>query len=193
MHTWAHRRARRDAHTNTPTHTLSPAGQPSVMWGLLYWDSMMKCVGTSGERKVLPGQWCVTGDIREVVPGQPSLTATTLLDMGAGAVLSRHGSAEAEDVSVHHLSVCHTHDNFFFACACICVWMNSVSSLPLRLPDSSQSSADHPGGPTRTRVDVLEQRAGNLNLHTLWLQLPDLLPQEPRLLLHALFPHPAEH
>lgn len=46
---------------------------------------------------------------------------------------------------------------------------------------------------TRTRVDVLGQRAGNLNLHTPWLQLPDLLPQEPRLLLHALFPHPAEH
>lgn len=40
------------------------------------------------------------------MPGQPSLTATTLLDMGAGVVLSRHGSAEAEDVSVHHLSVC---------------------------------------------------------------------------------------
>lgn len=58
----------------------------------------------------------MTGDIREVVPGQPSLTATTLLDMGAGAVLSRHGSAEAEDVSVHHLSVCHIYDFFFGVC-----------------------------------------------------------------------------
>lgn len=123
-------------HTHTPTHTLSPAGQLSVMWALLSWDSMMKCVETSGERKVLPGQWCVTGDIREVVPGQPSLTATTLLDMGAGVVLSRHGSVEAEDVSVHHLSVCVcacVHETvtyraiFFSFGVCACVWTLTVS------------------------------------------------------------------
>lgn len=71
----------------------------------------------------------MTGDIREVVPGQPSLTATTLLDMGAGAVLSRHGSAEAEDVSVHHLSVCHVYDIFWgdVEALCVCVCLNSLS------------------------------------------------------------------
>lgn len=47
----------------------------------------------------------------------------------------------------------------------------------------------------RTKVVVLRQRAGNLNLHIPCLQLPDVLPQEPGLPLHLLrfVPHPAEH
>lgn len=66
----------------------------------------------------------MTGDIREAVPGQPSLTATTLLDMGAGAVLCRHGSAEAKDVLLHHLTVCHIYGNYFYLLffgVCVCV------------------------------------------------------------------------
>lgn len=45
----------------------------------------------------------------------------------------------------------------------------------------------------RTRVVVLRQRAGNLNLHIPCLQLPDVLPQEPGLLLPVLrfVPRPA--
>lgn len=37
--------------------------------------------------------------------------------------------------------------------------------------------------------------SGNLNLHTHYMQLPDLLPQEPGLHLYAGYfvPHPAEH
>lgn len=92
----------------------------------------------------------MTGDIREVVQGQPSLTATTLLDINAGVVLSRHGSAEAEDVSVHRLGVCaharaceHPVGLFFFFVSTL----SASFPLPSALPDSSQSTAGHPGGP----------------------------------------------
>lgn len=157
---------------------------------------MMKCVETSGERKVLPGQWCVTGDIREVVQGQPSLTATTLLDINAGVVLSRHGSVEAEDVSVHHLGACActwTSCRAFFFSLCLNSFCISPASIRTTWFLMEQRRPPRWSQATRTRVDVLGQRAGNLNLHTPCLQLPDLLLQEPGLLLHALFPHPAEH
>lgn len=58
------------------------------------------------ERKVLPGQRRVTGDIRELVRGQPSLTATAPLDIDPGAASSEYGSAHARDVSARRPSVC---------------------------------------------------------------------------------------
>lgn len=47
----------------------------------------------------------------------------------------------------------------------------------------------------KTTVVAHGQQAGNLNLNTHRMQLPDLLPQAPGLRLHAGYfvPHPAEH
>lgn len=86
--------------------------------------------------------------------------------------------------------------SWFFLCVCVCELFMCLSACVCTiwflkakrwLPRWSWA--------VTTRVVVLRQRAGNLNLYNPCLQLLDLLPQEPGLVLHALhfFPHPAEH
>lgn len=147
---------------------------------------MMKCVETRRERKVLPGQWCVTGDIRELVQGQPSLTATTPLDIHPRPreLCSADMGQWRLEMCVFITPVCVWLSFRSFVCVCVCELLMCLSAcihtiwfLEEQLPRWSCAA--------RRRVGVFRQRAGNLNLHTPCLQLPDLLPQEPGLLLHA--------
>lgn len=155
----------------------------------------MKCVENRRERKVLRVQWCVTEDIKELVQGQPSLTATTPPD-----IHPRLWELCSADMGQWRLEMCG-----FITSVCVCVW--SSFSFCVRILDASLCLFLYliPWGAAARlrrwsraagrRVCVFRQWTGNLNLHTPCLQLPALLPQDPGLLLHALrfVPHPAEH
>lgn len=90
--------------------------------------------------------------------------------------------------------VCTSFSCFFFVCVCVCLFMCLSACVCTIWFLKAKRWLPRWSWAARTRV-VLRQRAGNLNLHNPCLQLPDLLPQEPGLVLHALhfFPHPAEH
>lgn len=163
-------------------------------WRLVAVRQCDEVCGGRRERKALPGQWCVTGDIRELVQGQPLLTVTTPPDihprpwelwsahMGQWR-LEIHGFI-TQRVCDHQLAfVCVSSFIFVFACAHAIWFLQEQHGLPRW------------SRVMRRRVDAFRQWAGNLNLHTPCLQLLGLLPQEPGLLLHALcfVPHPAKH